>query len=104
MLPLICPIKLLKKLRICNPHLKVTDLLHTLEENQIILNWKGLIFYVISIDKNSPNTNERWGKEEKPMTLLSAYDYAQYKSSKETHNLVDIAMNKYEYGFCRLQF
>lgn len=68
MLPLICPIKFLNKFSICKLHFNVTDGLHTLEKNKIS-NWKWLLFYIISIDKNSPNTYERWDKQEKPMTL-----------------------------------
>lgn len=35
----------------------------------------------------------------KPMALLSAYDYIHQRSNKKTHELTEIARNKY--AFCR---
>lgn len=43
------------------------------------------------------------GQAGKTHDSLSAYDYAQQKSNKETHKVAEVAMNKYKYGFCRLQ-
>lgn len=43
------------------------------------------------------------GQAGKTHDSLNAYDYAQQKSNKETHKVAEIAMNKYKYGFYRLQ-
>lgn len=90
MAPLIFPIKFLNK------YLKAIS--EWEKSPSIKLKW--LIFYIIYIDKKSPNAYEKWNKQEKPRVLLSAYDYIQQRSNKETHKLAEIAMNKY--AFCRL--